>query len=246
MRVIALIPARIGSTRFPRKMLADIKGKSLIRRTYESVAATGLFADVYVVTDSDEIKEEIEQCGGHVIKSKTEHETGTDRIAEAVADIDADIIINVQGDEPFISKEPLAKLINLFKEEGSKLEAGTLVHPSTDHIAINNPNRVKVLMREDRFAIYFTRSLVPFVRNKMIPYTNYLHVGIYAFRKEALLKFAAWEPRTLEKVEQLECNRFIEYGMPVKLAVTEYEAIAVDAPEDILKAENYIEGNNLE
>lgn len=244
MKVVAFIPARIGSTRFPRKMLAEIKGKSLIRRTYESVIQTGLFADVYVVTDSVDIKTEIEAAGGKALMSSKEHATGTDRIAEVVTEIDADIVVNVQGDEPFITKEPLAKLIALFKTD-SDLMAGSLVQPSTDHITINNPNRVKVLMREGNYAVYFTRSLVPYVRDKSVSYTDYIHIGIYAFRKNALLQFTSWEPRTLEQIEQLECNRFIEYNMPIKMAVTDHVSIAVDMPEDILKAETYLENNNL-
>lgn len=242
MKVVALVPARIGSTRFPRKMLAEIKGVPLICRTYESVKNTDLFEDVIVVTDSDEIKNVVEAVGGKVVMSDKKHETGTDRIAEVANGIDADVFINVQGDEPFIDKDPLKKLVDLFKEDnGSELQAASLVKPTEDHIIVNNPNRVKVLLRPDMFAIYFSRSVVPFTRNRLIEHGYYIHVGIYAFRKAALLQFASWEPQQLEKVEQLECNRFIEYGMPIKMAVTHHETIAVDMPEDIIKAEAHLE-----
>ena len=244
MKAVALIPARIGSTRFPGKMLAKIKGKALITRTYESAVKTGLFAQVIVVTDSDEIQQEIESIGGQVLRSKKEHESGTDRIAEVTGGLDADIVINIQGDEPFIQKEPLEKLLNLFEGiEGARVEAASLVLETKDGATINNPNKVKVLLRPDNFAIYFSRSPVPYLRDETIDHTYYIHIGIYAFRKDALIKFAAWPPSPLELVEKLECNRFIEYGMPIKMAVTEHTNLAVDMPEDIAIAEAYLEQN---
>lgn len=244
MKAVVLIPARIGSTRFPGKMLAKIKGKALITRTYESAVKTGLFAQVIVVTDSDEIQQEIESIGGQVLRSKKEHESGTDRIAEVAADLDADIVINIQGDEPFIQKEPLEKLLGLFAgADGARVEAASLVLETKDSTIINNPNKVKVLLRPDNFAIYFSRSPVPYLRDETIDHTYYIHIGIYAFRKDALIKFAAWPPSSLELVEKLECNRFIEYGMPIKMAVTEHTSVAVDMPEDIAIAEAYLEQN---
>lgn len=246
MKVVALIPARIGSTRFPKKMLAPIKGKSLISRTYSSVTNTGLFDQVIVATDSVEIQQEIETIGGTAVMSKQEHDTGTDRIAEVADGIDADVIINVQGDEPFIEKEALQKLIALFEgAEGENVQAGSLVNESTDHIAINNPNRVKVLLTPDNYAVYFSRSIVPYVRNRMLEQKFYLHIGIYAFRKEALKQFTSWQPQYLEQVEQLECNRFVEYRMPIKMAKTDYLGIAVDTPEDLVKAETFMDKNGL-
>ncbi len=246
MKSIALIPARYGSTRFPGKMLVKIKGVALITRTYQSVLHTGLFDEVYVVTDSDEIQAEIEQHGGKVLRSKQEHDSGTDRIAEAAAEIDGDVIVNVQGDEPFIQKEPLAKVLALFAgEEGKAVQAASLVQETKDEEIINNPNRVKVLLKENGEAIYFSRSPVPYLRDKNIDQTYYLHIGIYAFRKDALIKFAGWQPSLHERVEQLECNRFIDYGMPIKMAVTSHIGVAVDAPEDVVKAEAYMEQNGL-
>lgn len=247
MKVVALIPARIGSTRFPAKMLAKICGKSLVVRTYESANNTGLFDRVVVVTDSDEIEQEIRLAGGDVFRSKKEHATGTDRIAEAAENIDADVIINIQGDEPFLQKEPLESLVNLFAgAEGEKVQAGSLVLTTNDDDVINNTNRVKVLLTDDNTAIYFSRSPVPFLRDKDIQLSYYIHVGIYAFRKDTLVKFAALQPKQLELAEQLECNRFIEYNIPIKLAVTNHISIAVDTPEDLQKAEQYIQQHKLQ
>lgn len=245
MKAIALIPARIGSTRFPGKMLAKIKGKALISRTYEAAVNTGLFTQVIVVTDSDDIEQEIISVGGQVLRSGKEHESGTDRIAEVAAGLDADVIINVQGDEPFITREPLAKLLNLFEgKEGQDVQAASLVLETKDKDIINNPNKVKVLLRNDGYAIYFSRSAVPYHRDETIDHTWYIHIGIYAFRKEALIQFAAWQPSPLEVVEKLECNRFIDYKMPIKMAITEHTSIAVDMPEDIAAAEAYLEKTN--
>lgn len=246
MKVIALIPARIGSTRFPAKMLTLIKGKALITRTYEAAVSTGLFAEVIVVTDSDDIQREVENAGGKVLRSKKEHESGTDRIAEAAADIDADVVINIQGDEPFIQKRPLEQLIDLFRgEEGTKVEAASLVQPTKDVAIINNPNKVKVVLRPDNYAIYFSRSPVPYLRDTAVDHTFYIHIGIYAFRKDALIRFASWQPSPLELVEKLECNRFVEYNMPIKMAMAEHTSIAVDTPEDVATAEAYMEQNSL-
>ncbi len=245
MKVAALIPARIGSTRFPAKMLTPIKGKALITRTYETAVGTGLFSEVIVVTDSDEIQQEVERAGGRVIRSKKEHESGTDRIAEAAVDIEADVVINIQGDEPFIQKRPLEQLIDLFKgAEGADVQAASLVQPTQDEVVINNPNKVKVVLRPDNYAIYFSRSPVPYLRDAAVDYSYYIHIGIYAFRKDALIRFASWQPSPLELVEKLECNRFIEYGMPIKMALAEHTSIAVDTPEDVAIAEAYLEQQN--
>lgn len=244
MNVVALIPARIGSTRFPAKMLADIQGKSLIARTYESAKNTGLFSSVFVVTDSDEIEQEVRKLGGDVFRSKTEHATGTDRIAEAAEHINADVIINIQGDEPFLLRESLKSLIDLF--EAQEVVAGSLVLETTDENVISNPNRVKVLLDEHSNAIYFSRSAIPYVRDADTQHTYYIHVGIYAFRKDTLLRFASLPPKKLEVVEQLECNRFIEYEIPIKLAITDHVSIAVDTKEDLQKAADYVIKNKID
>ena len=244
MKVVALIPARIGSTRFPAKMLAKIVGKSLIVRTYESTRDTGLFSSVLVVTDSDEIEQEVKQAGGDVYRSTKEHATGTDRIAEAAEVIDADVIINIQGDEPFLEKDSLQSLVNLFNDE--TVQAGSLVLKTTDTDVVSNPNRVKVLLNDKNDAIYFSRSVVPHFRNADISPSYYIHVGIYAFRKNVLIEFAALKPKILELAEQLECNRFIEYNIPIRLAVTNHISVAVDTVDDLQKAEEYIKQNKLQ
>lgn len=247
MKVIALIPARIGSTRFPGKMLAKIKGKALISRTYEAALNTGLFTQVIVVTDSDDIQQEIESIGGKVLRSGKEHESGTDRIAEVAVSLEADVIINVQGDEPFIEREPLAKLIGLFEgKDGASVQAASLVLPTKDKTIINNPNKVKVLLRGDDYAIYFSRSAVPYHRDETVDHTYFIHIGIYAFRKDALVRFAGWQPSPLEVVEKLECNRFIDYNMPIKMAITtRHTSIAVDMPEDVAAAEAYMNEHGI-
>lgn len=247
MKVVALIPARIGSTRFPAKMLAKIKGKALICLTYDAAVNTKLFDEVIVVTDSDEIQHEVERNRGKVLRSGREHESGTDRIAEVAPKLDADVVVNIQGDEPFIEKAPLEQLLNLFKgEDGSSVQAGSLVLATKDKEIINNPNRVKVLLREDGYAIYFSRSAVPYQRDETIDHTYYIHIGIYAFRKDALIKFAGWAPSPLEVIEKLECNRFIDYNMPIKMAISNHTSIAVDTPEDVAAAELYMESKGLQ
>ncbi|MCB0697370.1 MAG: 3-deoxy-manno-octulosonate cytidylyltransferase [Chitinophagaceae bacterium] len=242
MKAVVLIPARIGSTRFPAKMLAKIKGEALICRTWRAAVDTGLFADVIVVTDSDEIQQEVERTGGKVLRSKIEHDSGTDRIAEVAEGLDADVVINIQGDEPFIKKEPLEKLLRLFDDKD--VVAASLVQETKDSEVVSNPNKVKVLLGRDMNAIYFSRSPVPYKRDESIDQIYYIHIGIYAFRKQALIKFASWKPSPHEVVEKLECNRFIDYGMPIKMAVTDHVSIAVDTPDDIIAAENYIDRMN--
>lgn len=245
MKVAALIPARIGSTRFPRKMLARIKGKSLIVRTYEMAVQTRLFSEVCVVTDSDDIQKEVELAGGRVLRSTREHESGTDRIAEVAGQIDADVIINIQGDEPFLQKETLQLVIGQFEGmEGLPVQAASLVMPTRDMELVQNPNKVKVLLTRDNYAIYFSRCPIPYKRDEELDVVYYIHIGIYAFRKDALLKFATWQPSPHELIEKLECNRFIDYGMPIKMAVTAHHtSIAVDTPEDINIAEAYLDAN---
>lgn len=237
MNAVAIIPARIGSTRFPRKMLATINHVPLIVRTYQNILATNLFTDVYVVTDSDDIEMIVKSAGGKVLRSIKEHECGTDRIAEVAENIDTDIIINVQGDEPFLDKKPLTKLLHLFNDHA--VQSASLVEV-LDSSLVTDPNKVKVVLDKDDYAIYFSRSPIPYLRNQEIKPTYYKHVGIYAFRKDTLLKFAACGTSTLENIEQLECNRFIENGMPIKMAVTDHKTIAVDTIEDIAVAESYL------
>lgn len=242
MKAIALIPARLGATRFPAKLLAQLKGKSVIRRTYESTAGTGLFDEVIVVTDSDEILNEIIKHGGKAVKSKREYESGTDRIAEVAANIDADVFVNVQGDEPFVQKEPLAQILELFKgTDGDKVQVASLVQLLTDPGLIKDPNYVKVAMDLNNNALFFSRSIIPYPRNTGIDIPFYEHIGVYAFRKQALMNFTNWPMTPLEAAEKVECLRFLEHGVPMRMAITKYMGVEIDTPEDIVRAEQLME-----
>lgn len=231
-----MIPARYEASRFPGKLLQDLAGKSVIARTYEATLATALFDDVFVVTDSKLISSEIKKYNGKVIISHVAHKTGSDRIAEAATNINADIIINVQGDEPFVNKEILQLLIHTLKEDTSKkIDVASLVFPINDKTEINNPNNVKVVVDKDNFALYFSRAPIPFSReNTKADY--YQHIGIYAFRKEALMKFSKLPIGILEKTEKLENLRFISNGMKVKMILTAQKSIGIDTPQDLEKA----------
>jgi len=236
MRFTALIPARLGATRFPRKLLAEIKGKTVIRRTYESARNTGLFDDVIVVSDSDEIIAEIEQHGGKAVKSKGEYESGTDRIAEIVKDLDGDIFINVQGDEPFVQREPLDQLLQLFRDD-QELQVASLVQILREEELITDPNYVKVALDKRNNALFFSRSIIPYPRNREANITYYEHIGVYAFSKQALMQFTAWPMTPLEQAEKIECLRFLENGIPMRMAITDYMGVEIDTPEDIVRAE---------
>jgi 3-deoxy-D-manno-octulosonate cytidylyltransferase len=244
MKAIALIPARLGATRFPAKMLAPIKGKSVIRRTYESAVGTGLFDEVIVVTDSAEIFDEIVKNGGKAVRSKHEYESGTDRIAEVAADMEADVFVNVQGDEPFVQREPLAQLLELFKgADGGTVQVASLVQRLTDPALIADPNYVKVAMDLNNNALFFSRSVLPYGRNKEIDIPYYEHIGVYAFRKQALMSFTNWPMTPLEAAEKVECLRFLEHGIPMRMAITQYMGVEIDMPEDIARAEALMDKN---
>jgi 3-deoxy-manno-octulosonate cytidylyltransferase (CMP-KDO synthetase) len=244
MKVIALIPARLGATRFPAKLLASLKGKTVIRRTYESAVNTGLFNDVIVVTDSDEIRDEIVRHGGSAVKSKREYESGTDRIAEAAAELDADIFVNVQGDEPFVQKQPLEQLLQLFSgADGDSVQVGSLVQLLTDPGLIKDPNYVKVALARNNDALFFSRSVIPYPRDMTIDIPFYEHIGVYAFRKNALFNFTNWPVTPLEAAEKIECLRFLEYGIPIRVAIAQYMGVEIDTPEDIVRAERLMEKN---
>ncbi|WP_139958042.1 3-deoxy-manno-octulosonate cytidylyltransferase [Flavicella sediminum] len=234
MKVIAMIPARFEASRFPGKLLKDLAGKPVIIRTYEATKNTNLFDDVYVITDSEVIKKAVEENGGKVFMSLTEHDCGSDRIAEAAKEIDADIVVNVQGDEPFTRKEPLADLIDVFKKDvDSKIDLASLVHPMTNWEDIENPNNVKVVMDKDNHVMYFSRSPIPYPRDKTIVTTYFKHIGIYAFRKSALIEFTKMPMQQNEATEKLEGIRFLEYGKKIKMVETPYQVIGIDTPSDL-------------
>lgn len=237
MKIISMIPARYSASRFPGKLMQDLGGKPVIRRTYEATVATNLFDDVIVVTDSPIIYNEIVNNGGKAIMSKKEHECGSDRIAEAVEDLDIDIVINVQGDEPFTDKESLEKLIAVFKADNDKqVDLASLMVHITDEEEINNPNAVKVVVDTFDFALYFSRSPIPYPRDKTVSVKYFKHKGVYAFRKEALLDFYRLPMLTLEASEKLEQLRYLEYGKRIKMVETSVQGVEIDTPEDLERA----------
>ncbi|MGG7035788.1 MAG: 3-deoxy-manno-octulosonate cytidylyltransferase [Flavobacterium sp.] len=237
MKIIAVIPARYASTRFPAKLMQDLCGKTVILRTYEAAVNTRLFDDVFVVTDSDLIYNEIVLNGGKAIMSIKEHESGSDRIAEAVENLEVDIVVNVQGDEPFINAEPLAKVIDVFRNDlDKKVDLASLMREITDEDEINNPNNVKVVTDQNGFALYFSRSVIPYPREKNVGVRYMQHIGIYAFRKQALLDFYALPMKSLEASEKLEQLRYLEFGKRIKMVETSHVGIGIDTEEDLAKA----------
>jgi 3-deoxy-manno-octulosonate cytidylyltransferase (CMP-KDO synthetase) len=241
MKIIAVIPARYASTRFPAKLMQDLGGKTVILRTYEAAINTQLFDDVFVVTDSDLIYNEIVSNGGKAIRSIKEHESGSDRIAEAVQNLDVDIVVNVQGDEPFIDKDPLAKVIEVFRNDESKqVDLASLMREIKDENEINNPNNVKVVVDQNEFALYFSRSVIPYPREKNVGVRYMQHIGIYAFRKQALLDFYSLPMKSLEASEKLEQLRYLEFGKRIKMVETTHVGIGIDTAEDLEKARKMI------
>lgn len=242
MRKIALIPARYAATRFPGKLMQKLGDKTVILSTYLSTLNTGLFDEVAVVCDSEIIYNEIVDNGGKAIMSHKEHECGTDRIAEAVLDMeDADIIVNVQGDEPFTQKEPLAKLLQVFEgEEGAHVQVASLMQVLNEQESIEDPNYVKVAVDKKSNALFFSRSVIPYPRDKAVATVYYEHIGIYAFRRATLLDFTQMPVSPLEAAEKIECLRYLENGISMKMVVTEYMGVEIDTPADLVKAEQLL------
>ena len=238
MHSIALIPARYGATRFRGKLMAELKGKTVIRHTYEATVATGLFDEVIVATDSDVIFHEITSHGGKAVMTKSDHESGTDRIAEAAAELNADVIVNVQGDTPFVKKEPLQKLLQQFQDE--TVQVGSLMQVLEDEVLIADPNYVKVCVDKTMNALFFSRSIIPYPRNKTTSITYYEHIGVYAFRKQALIDFTNWPVSPLEDAEKVECLRYLENGVPIRMVVTDFMGVEIDTPEDLERAEKLL------
>ncbi|CAM3994254.1 3-deoxy-manno-octulosonate cytidylyltransferase [Flavobacterium branchiophilum] len=244
MKIIAVIPARYASTRFPAKLMQDLGGKTVIARTYQAAVDTQLFDAVFVVTDSELIFQEIEMQGGKAIMSHKTHESGSDRIAEAVAHLDVDIVINVQGDEPFISKQPLVDLIEAFKnDKKNEIDLASLMRIIDNEEEIQNPNHVKVVVDQNNFALYFSRSVIPYPREKNVGVTYFQHIGIYAFRKQALLDFYQLPMMSLEASEKLEQLRYLEFGKKIKMITTNQVSIGIDTEEDLDKARKYLKYN---
>ena len=239
-KIIAVIPARYQASRFPAKLMQMLGDKTVIITTYQNVIETGLFDEVFVATDSEIIFDEIIKNGGKAVMTG-QHETGSDRIAEAVKDIDCDIVVNVQGDEPFLKTEPLRQLIEVFDNDGNEeISLASLKIKLTEQEDIESPNNVKVITDKEGFALYFSRSVIPYPRNKEgVEY--FKHIGVYAFRKNALLKFAQLEMKPLEIAEKIECLRYLEYGMKIKMIETDFVGVGIDVPEDLEKARLILE-----
>lgn len=238
MKKIAMIPARYAATRFPAKLMQMLGDKTVIRHTYDNTVATGLFNEVYVVTDSEIIFNEINSNQGKAIMSKKEHESGSDRIAEAIAGMDVDIVVNVQGDEPFVQKDPLEKLLAVFSDE--RVQVASLMQVLKEEQFIKDPNYVKVAVDKNFNSLLFSRSPIPYHRDKNIPVNYYEHIGVYAFRKQALIDFTNWPMTQLESAEKIECLRYLENGIQLKMIVTEYMGVEIDTPEDLVRAANII------
>lgn len=234
LKKVAMIPARYASTRFPAKLLQKLGNQTVIAMVYQNTKKTGLFDEVTVVTDSELIYNEIKNIGGHVVMSLGAHESGSDRIAEAVADMDVDVIVNVQGDTPFIEKEPLEKLLQPFNDD--TVQVASIMQRITDEALIQNPNCVKVCVDKAGNALYFSRSVIPYPRsiNKQTIY--YKHIGVYAFRKQALLQFTTWPVSALEDTEKLEQLRYLENGVRIRMVETAFTSVEIDTPEDLQKA----------
>jgi len=242
MKTIALIPARYAATRFPFKLMQQLGNKSVIRHTYDNTLATNLFDEVIVVTDSDIIFKEIVENGGKAVMSKKNHESGSDRIAEAMENLEADVVLNVQGDEPFIDKRTLAKLLDAFKDE--QVQVASVMKIFKDLSLVSNPNYVKVVVDQNNNSLLFSRSPIPYHRDQELNPTYYEHIGVYAFRKKALMQFTQWPITPLEAIEKIECLRYLENGVQLKMVLTEHEGVKIDVPEDLEKAQKYLENLN--
>lgn len=236
-KIIAMIPARYAASRFPGKLMQDLAGKPVIVRTYEVAIKTGLFDEVYVVTDSNIIFDTIVEEGGKAIMSIEDHECGSDRIAEAVSDMEVDIIVNIQGDEPFTDKESLANLLKEFENDlKEEIDLASLMTKITDTEEINNPNIVKVIVDNRNFALYFSRSTIPYLRTTDMEISYFKHKGVYAFRKRALMDFRRLPMLQLEAAEKIEAIRYLEYGRKIKMVESDVSGIEIDTPEDLEKA----------
>lgn len=249
---ICLIPARYDASRFDGKLMKQLvdkknnRVKSVIRETYERMSSYGLFDEVYVVTNSEIIRDEIGKNGGKTFFSKQyNHASGTDRIAEAARQLEGDIIFNVQGDEPFIDRKPLEELLRLMKDDDTALMVSSLMKPLLDPKHIESSDYVKVTVSKTNRAITFSRSVVPYPKKEPSLARYYEHVGVYAFTRNALLAFADMEPTTLERVESVECIRFQENDIPLRMIETNTFLLEIDTEEDLLRVNHLLENGEI-
>ncbi len=240
MRIIAVIPARMGSTRFPGKALAPLCGKPIIQHVYEAAMSTALFDEVLVATDSISIIDAVSSFGGTAVMTSQSHQSGSDRIAEAITDCHADIIVNIQGDEPLIDKGSLEQIVAVFKD--STVDVASL-YTSIDEIEmLFDPNIVKVVLDNADNAIYFSRAPIPYNRDNIPEVSYYRHIGVYAYRRETLLRFVKLPMGVLEQIEKLEQLRLLEHGIRIRMIATDYQGIGIDTPEDLLLVEAILQG----
>lgn len=239
MKHYAVIPARYASTRFPGKPLALLKGKPMLQHVYENVVTTRLFDEVFIATDDLRIAAAGEGFGATVVMTDSALPSGTDRVAALTEMMEPDsVIVNVQGDEPLICKEPLAALLKAF--EDNEVQIASLMTMLDDPQDLINPNIVKVVTDTRLNALYFSRSAIPYDRDGKALAQYFRHIGVYAFRSEALHKFVALSPGTLENIEKLEQLRALEHGIPIRMVITDYQGIGIDSPEDMQKVEQQI------
>ena len=234
MKNIAVIPARFAASRFPGQLMQRIGEKTIIRMVYENAVAMNLFDEVLVVTDSDENMNEIIAAGGAVTKSTKDHQSGSDRIAEAIASMDVDVVVNIQGDEPFVEREPLQNLLNCFSDPA--VAVASVMKRFGEGDEPENPNQVKVVCNHNNDALYFSRSPIPFKRDRNADLPYFKHVGVYAYRKETLLNFTQWPMGALEQAEMLEQLRYLEKGVAIRMVETKTSSIGIDTPEDLERA----------
>ena len=236
MKITALIPARLNSSRFNGKLMMDLCGKPVITRTYDAVLSSNLFSSVIVVTQDNEIHEEITSNNGNSILIEKDYNSGTDRIADACAKLETDIIVNIQGDEPFINQSSLEKLVNIFKNDSkNEINYASLMKLMNNEKDINNPNNVKVAVDNNNFAINFSRKPISSITT-LSQEVFYKHIGVYGYRKDSLMSFTKLSPTKLEMIEKIEALRIIESGFKIKMAETLYESIGIDTKEDLSKA----------
>lgn len=237
LKIIAVIPARYASTRFPAKLVQDLGGKPVVVQTYLATVATQLFDEVLVATDHQIIFDLLKQHNVNVVMSSDTHESGSDRIAEVIENINCDIVVNVQGDEPFVNKENLQSLIDIFKTDNEKkIDLASLMFEINDLETINNPNNVKVVVDQNLKALYFSRAAIPFVRDGKNEAAYYQHIGVYAYRKKALLDFTHWNVSVLESTEKLEQLRYLEQGRTIQMVITQHVGVGIDTKQDLDKA----------
>lgn len=243
MKFIGIIPARYASTRFPGKPLAMLGGKTVIQRVYEQV--TGVLGEAWVATDDERIRQAVEAFGGRAVMTRTDHKSGTDRIEEAATTIgtDADVIINVQGDEPFIQRSQLETVKALFDDP--QVQIGTLGKPFESIEAVENPNSPKIVTDINGYALYFSRSTIPYIRGKehgewlkAFPFLK--HIGLYAYRREVLSEITQLPQSPLEIAESLEQLRWLQNGYRIKVGITDVETVGIDTPEDLERAEAFL------